>query len=769
MKLIKADLLTQVVGSYDQTKTTIQGRVAQKTIMGTPVLGPPLSKFLDVFTDTAGQAPTSTVFVSNNGRLFVIGAVVAGTIPIILYDFDLVTGASTYVGRINMSTPNVAATTHTVRGLRVTNDSGATGWKIFVETVGSVLVNGGVFVLNSIDKADFVQVSFPTIPFATGNGQKAVYFTKDSNTLFTTTCTVTVASPGKVQFTAHPFQVNDTVTFSFGTLPTGLVLNTTYFVRNPTANDFELSATKNGVSITTTGSAGSAAIGLVYGETAYAGLVLHNATNRLYAHNGIAATHQYYVRDTTAAMTYATTAVSVSVATPGKVTHAAHGYQTNDHVIFTAATTLPTGLLLNTVYFVRNPTLNDYELSATSGGASIATTVTPSSGAFIGRAFGSTGAGFLHKTNDLPALTGTLLLTDSERAAIPASAPINGGILNGNPCAFFATSTNLYLGLLSELTVGALTWPSLTTSNVLGTVNQITAPTVAFAGWSTSMDSAIYVTNTSKFIMKQVVNNFIENNFGELNNDYYETFTFDTINLGLVTILNFTNESGWMFVIGGTIGQRGIIAVDLRSDRKRDYSYIVTKVLDTINSAAVILATVEKLFLQTGNVWLQYRTSGFGSISGGWTDISMGTDLSGVVLGTQIQFKILFSIQSEGSSTPAQVNELYFGLLANNEISDQWEYSYANSSSGSPTRVGFRLKKVYQVSVPTLYFRAYDTSDSLLINHNSSAQAANFEYSTNNGSSWLPLGTIPNTVGTLVRYNFTSPPGVDVRPGLKES
>jgi len=33
----------------------------------------------------------------------------------------------------------------------------------------------------------------------------------------------------------------------------------------------------------------------------------------------------------------------------------------------------------------------------------------------------------------------------------------------------------------------------------------------------------------------------------------------------------------------------------------------------------------------------------------------------------------------------------------------------------------------------------------------------------------LPLGTIPNVVGTLLRYTFTSPPGVDIRPGLKES
>jgi len=685
----------------------------------------------------------------------------------LLNDFNYATGTSTYVGRINMTTPNSAATTHTVRGLRAV-DTGITGWKIFVLTVGSVLPNGGIFVLNDIAKADFVQVSFPTIPFATGNSQKAVYFARNPNTLYTTSTTISVASPGKVSFTAHPFQNNDTVMFSFGTLPTGLVLGTTYFVRNPTANDFELSAAKNGASINTTGSGGTANIGLAFAETAIAGCVLDLANAKLYSHNGIGPAHQYFVRDTSAAMTYTTTAVSVSVAAPGKVTHTAHGYQTNDPVVFTAGS-VPTGLVVGTVYFVRNPTVNDYELSATTGGVSITTTGLVSVGAFIGRAFGITGAGFLLKTNDLPVLTGTLLLTDSESYAAPVAAPINGGLLNGNPCAFFATTTNLYLGLLSELTSATTTWPSLTTSNIFAGTNEITAPTTLFAGWSSSLDSAVYVTNTSKFITKKVENNNIDNNFGELNNDYYETGTFDTVELGLVTVLNFNNESGWMFVIGGTTGQRGLIAVDLRSDSTVGYSFIVTKVLDTPNSSAVALSTIEKLYSQTGNIKIQYRTSGFGSISGGWTDIGLGDDLSAIALGAQIQFKILFNIQSEGSSTPAQINELLFGIASNAETSDNWEYSYDSSSSGSPTRVGYRLKKAYASTVPTVYFRSYDLSDTLLINHNTSANAANFEYSTTDGASWLALGTIPNTVGTLIRYTFTSPPGVKIRPGLKES
>jgi hypothetical protein len=196
----------------------------------------------------------------------------------------------------------------------------------------------------------------------------------------------------------------------------------------------------------------------------------------------------------------------------------------------------------------------------------------------------------------------------------------------------------------------------------------------------------------------------------------------------------------------------------------------VTKVLNNQNSKLRFYTTYEQLYADTGNIKLQYRTSGFGSISGGWIDIDAFEDLEPLIIGSnQIQFKMLFYIQSEGSSSPAQVNELLVGTDANNGISDNWEFSDDYSDNGVPSRTAFRLKIAYSSTVPTLYYRAYDLSDALLINNNTITNAANFEYSTDGGTVWNPLGTIPNTVGTLVRYSFTSPPGVDIRPGLKES
>jgi microcystin-dependent protein len=83
------------------------------------------------------------------------------------------------------------------------------------------------------------------------------------STLFTTivptigTATITLATPAVVTSTAHGLIADDTVYFTTsGALPTGLSINTLYFViaAGLTANAFELSATSGGAAINTSGS-----------------------------------------------------------------------------------------------------------------------------------------------------------------------------------------------------------------------------------------------------------------------------------------------------------------------------------------------------------------------------------------------------------------------------------------------------------------------------------------------------------------------------------
>lgn len=70
--------------------------------------------------------------------------------------------------------------------------------------------------------------------------------------------------------------------------------------------------------------------------------------------------------------------VTVTIASPGVFTLTAHGFPANAPVVLTTTGALPTGLTAGTVYYVRNPAANTFELSATSGGASINTSGTQS-------------------------------------------------------------------------------------------------------------------------------------------------------------------------------------------------------------------------------------------------------------------------------------------------------------------------------------------------------------------------------------------------------
>lgn len=67
--------------------------------------------------------------------------------------------------------------------------------------------------------------------------------------------TVTIAAPGVVKKDDHGLLLNDRIKlFTSGALPTGLAVDTWYYVIPSTAHTFQLSATRDGVAITTSGS-----------------------------------------------------------------------------------------------------------------------------------------------------------------------------------------------------------------------------------------------------------------------------------------------------------------------------------------------------------------------------------------------------------------------------------------------------------------------------------------------------------------------------------
>lgn len=613
MKAIPLELTTDVVTSYDQTKTTVLGRAAKKTLTalqgGKTVVGTPLNTFSDDITDNA-LTPFRMCVSRNGHELHFITIPATGLGSMALYDVNDTTGVKSYVGKLQFQLP---VTTHTIRTVRLVNDSGATGWRIIVGTLGTSAPLGGLFSLENIAKTDFTPGIPITIPVATAIGQKAVYWHQETG------------GTNNLQV-MQGFGIED---------------------------DANLSGTK------------------------------------LVAVNGLVASPNFYTFDYGNAIT--------SVAAGGITT--------------------------------------DWYVS---------------------------------KTGTITGLTGPFLLLNNIQMCAPDASSGIIASLQGQTCLFLPGSTGFGFGKISELTSGATSWPSYTTINVNDVANTNTALTPLTAHFSQTIQRILFQLSSNNWVSKRAVNNEYEVQFGDSNNSQYRTSQpIAFYEFGAVSIASTYVRNGWVYIACSTAGQIGTMAFDLRSVWEYDYSSIISKVIDVsgLNFIGLSILTPIRSF---GKFW--YRQSGFGSATGGWIAIPEDRDLSGIVNTTgQIQIKFQPRMQRDSVTTPLQIIESHLICDSVNAMSEYWEFSREWSQPSSPTRSAFRLKKAYSSSVPTLYYRAYDLTNVLVASKNSSADASLFEYSTDNGTTWNPLGTIPNTVGTLIRFNFATPPGVDIRPSIRES
>jgi len=444
-----------------------------------------------------------------------------------------------------------------------------------------------------------------------------------------------------------------------------------------------------------------------------------------------------------------------------------------------------------------------------------------------------------------PALTGTLLTSNVLNYARPQSVPQNPA-LNDTDCLATATSTNLYLGRVSELfpvsttgnttiasitvtgisstsgiaigmavvgpaipagttvaTVGVGTitlsqaanstttgsalsfgtnnWTSLSTSNALGTGIDMVAPTVAFARYGASntgndVDRFVYSTGTSSIVIKSLQNNVIQEFIGGTSVQYYETLNLSTVSTGVAALTGLECRGGWLFMVNGTtIGQRGIVCADIWSDHSYGNSALISAIQYIApGSVFKYVNTLEQLFDRTASSYFWIRSALTASDAafntaqiptpaspGNWTLINTAQDLQNVTIGPYFQICITYITLDLADQTPAQISDIAYTYILPGEASSNWAPSVDNSSQSgnSPMYIAWRLQIPYSASVPTLYVRGYDDSGNLVASYNTSANASSFQYTTNNGTSWTSLGTIPNVaLTTEVRVTVSSPP-----------
>jgi hypothetical protein len=174
-----------------------------------------------------------------------------------------------------------------------------------------------------------------------GNVSRTQYAALFAVLVDTATVTTPIASPGVVNDTAHGFLAGDPVSFSGGTLPTGITTNTTYYVVNQTATVTTPVASPGVVNDT--------AHGFVGGE-----IVTFDVAPGSLLPTGLAAGNNYYVL----ASGLTTNTYSVSL-TPGGTAVNFTGTNTGSHT--------RTGIPANT-----------YQIAATAGGSAVNFTGTSS-------------------------------------------------------------------------------------------------------------------------------------------------------------------------------------------------------------------------------------------------------------------------------------------------------------------------------------------------------------------------------------------------------
>lgn len=172
------------------------------------------------------------------GQKFIHEAMNCGSVGCRAYRCAL---AGLVVGGTQVTTDHA----HGPRNLRITNfiaiDTGYGGYYQDVYSVIGITINSGDYTDN------------PEL------GPQNVILT-DCTSVDTQVaqCTISIASPGVVTKTAHDKEVGDRVYFTvadLSTLPTGLALNTMYYVQSvPTADTFTVSASDGGAAINTSGS-----------------------------------------------------------------------------------------------------------------------------------------------------------------------------------------------------------------------------------------------------------------------------------------------------------------------------------------------------------------------------------------------------------------------------------------------------------------------------------------------------------------------------------
>ena len=524
---------------------------------------------------------------------------------------------------------------------------------------------------------------------------------------------------------------------------------------------------------------------------------------------------------------------TISQANPGVITVSNHGLIAGDLVIFTTTGALPTGITAGTIYYVTstNLTLNTFTISATLGGAALATSSAGSGVHTVQTASSSSGCGlgsddFVSNTQhdiymiNLDNASNVRVVEFNLRASLTVTTgfstsafdmrtatqtitgvvsqvnngrifTINHGSYSGVKSLWFVTTTRIYRCAVSGLSSLSNSWisdfmievppGSSTTYTALNTMNQV--------DYSETIDRLFIPTTTQRFgvyVGEYDTTGLVP--FEKLIGTNINRLKLSTTSLQAIdglfpqAALTIWTSGGYMFAIPSvvTTGLNWLYVFPMGADGSYSSTTnqrIITPKLATPSATKLYRAYVDHseylgdyvLGYQPEAYKLYFRTTGIDDNSGAWIEVGRNGDLSSYVPTNFIQFMIELDVLGE-ICIP---NRIYSVCCVYEDGSQDSHYLPSVTKSSAPSKI-FAWQQIvaWGTNIPDLRLDLYDASTNLLIfsdTVNTSAYGT-WQYSTD-GTNWLSWDSTKDTVGYYIRYTATSfgYSGVTVRAILRQA
>lgn len=513
---------------------------------------------------------------------------------------------------------------------------------------------------------------------------------------------------------------------------------------------------------------------------------------------------------------------NISIASPGVFTSNGHGLAAGDLIQISTTGALPTGLAVNTTYYVISAglTANDFQVSATLGGTAINTSGSQSGVHTL--YYGSTGiscglavddfvsntqhdiyllnldsalAHRIHKFNMRAALTvsggisysawslKTLSLATVGTAQQVGNGRIfsvNHGSASGIKSLYFVTASRVYRCRLADITSNSASWLSdYMLENPPGTVTtNLATAAILQVDYSATIDRLLISTTLAGrhgvyVTTYDTASPAFEKIFGQISNRTKLT----TTSAGACdaffnpAALTMWTEDGILFampnVVTSGLNWLGILFVGVDSA----YSGYSNQKVITPKLATPGISQFYRVYVQTSQycgdfnlgytpepIRLYYRTSGIDDNSGSWTEVISG-DLSGASPGTHIQFMITFDILGE-LCIPRKVYSVACTYEDGSvDVQDDHYLSCADLSNKTTKTFAWKHQTAFGTTVPRLKIRLYNAvTNGLLDTDDSVTQSGTWEKSTN-GTSWSAFNTTDKgNDTTFIRFTPASIP-----------